>query len=96
MDVNLETKTKDNVFVKVFITISYKIDGDRVYDAVYKASNTSSIMKSTTLDEACSTLPTMNLDGCFEQKQTIADSVQNALEKKMSTYGISIIRSTCN
>ena len=36
LDVVVETKTKDDVFVKVKVSVQYKVIKDKVYDAFYK------------------------------------------------------------
>ena len=36
LDVIVETKTKDDVFVKLKVSVQYKVLADKVYDAFYK------------------------------------------------------------
>lgn len=92
LDVKCETKTKDNVFVNVVASIQYRALADKAYDAFYKLSNTRSQIQAYVFDVIRATVPKLNLDDVFEQKNDIARAVEDELEKAMSGYGYEIVQ----
>ncbi|KAI3955506.1 hypothetical protein MKW98_028451 [Papaver atlanticum] len=92
LDVRCETKTKDNVFVNVVASVQYRAMADRANDAFYKLSNTRTQIQSYVFDVIRASVPKMNLDDTFEQKNEIAKAVELELEKAMSTYGYEIVQ----
>ncbi|GFZ17530.1 SPFH/Band 7/PHB domain-containing membrane-associated protein family [Actinidia rufa] len=98
LDVRCETKTKDNVFVNVVASIQYRALADKANDAFYKLSNTRSQIQAYVFDVIVScvviraSVPKLNLDDAFEQKNEIARAVEDELEKAMSAYGYEIVQ----
>ncbi|KAM3361400.1 hypersensitive-induced response protein 1 [Capsicum galapagoense] len=92
LDVRCETKTKDNVFVTVVASIQYRALSDKATDAFYKLSNTRSQIQAYVFDVIRASVPKLNLDDVFEQKNQIAKAVENELEKAMSAYGYEIVQ----
>ncbi|KAF2311349.1 hypothetical protein GH714_021959 [Hevea brasiliensis] len=92
LDVRCETKTKDNVFVNVVASIQYCALADKARDAFYKLSNTRTQIQSYVFDVIRATVPKLNLDDAFEQKNEIAKAVEDELEKAMSAYGYEIVQ----
>ncbi|WP_185873342.1 SPFH domain-containing protein [Blattabacterium cuenoti] len=92
LDVLIDTKTKDNVFVKVKISVQYKVIRDKVYEAFYKLDNSHSQITSYIFDVVRAEVPKMKLDDVFERKDDIAIAVKNELEESMLDYGYSIIK----
>ncbi|XP_073116680.1 hypersensitive-induced response protein 1 isoform X1 [Elaeis guineensis] len=92
LDIRCETKTKDNVFVTVVASIQYKAMSDKAVDAFYKLSNKKEQIQSYVFDVIRASVPKLNLDDVFEQKNDIAKSVEDELEKAMSTYGYKIVQ----
>ncbi|KAK1282652.1 Hypersensitive-induced response protein 1 [Acorus calamus] len=92
LDVKCETKTKDNVFVNVVASIQYRALADKASDAFYKLSNTRSQIQAYVFDVIRASVPKLNLDDAFEQKNDIARAVENELEKAMSAYGFEIVQ----
>ncbi|KAK1282653.1 Hypersensitive-induced response protein 1 [Acorus calamus] len=92
LDVKCETKTKDNVFVNVVASIQYRALADKASDAYYKLSNTRSQIQAYVFDVIRASVPKLNLDDAFEQKNDIARAVENELEKAMSAYGFEIVQ----
>ncbi|GMH16839.1 hypothetical protein Nepgr_018680 [Nepenthes gracilis] len=90
LDIRCETKTKDNVFVNVVASIQYRAIADKAGDAFYRLSNTRSQIQAYVFDVIRATVPKLNLDSVFEQKNDIARAVEDQLEKAMSTYGYQI------
>ena len=81
LDVRCETKTKDNVFVTVVASIQYRALAEKAVDAYYKLSNTRSQIQSYVFDVIRASVPKMELDATFEQKNEIAKAVEEELEK---------------
>ncbi|GMY20429.1 hypersensitive-induced response protein 1-like [Fagus crenata] len=93
LDVQCETKTKDNVFVTVVASIQYRAISDKAVDAFYKLSNTKEQIQSYVFDGMDSKCSKLELDSVFEQKNEIAkDAVEEELEKAMSAYGFEIVQ----
>ncbi|KAL4566541.1 hypothetical protein LXL04_030657 [Taraxacum kok-saghyz] len=92
LDVKCETKTKDNVFVNVVASIQYRALADKASDAFYKLSNTRSQIQAYVFDVIRASVPKLNLDDAFEQKNEIAKAVEEELEKAMSAYGFEIVQ----
>uniref|UniRef100_A0A0E0IIA1 Band 7 domain-containing protein n=1 Tax=Oryza nivara TaxID=4536 RepID=A0A0E0IIA1_ORYNI len=92
LDVRCETKTKDNVFVTVVASVQYRALADKASDAFYKLSNTREQIQSYVFDVIRATVPKLNLDDAFEQKNDIAKAVEDELEKAMSAYGYEIVQ----
>ncbi|XP_068307158.1 hypersensitive-induced response protein 1-like [Pyrus communis] len=98
LDVRCETKTKDNVFVNVVASIQYRALANKADDAFYKLSNTRSQIQAYVFDVIRASVPKLNLDAAFEQKNEIAKAVEDELEKllfvvrAMSAYGYEIVQ----
>ncbi|ONK59364.1 uncharacterized protein A4U43_C08F5680 [Asparagus officinalis] len=92
LDVRCETKTKDNVFVNVVASIQYRALADKANDAYYKLSNTRAQIQAYVFDVIRASVPKLNLDDTFEQKNDIAKAVEGELEKAMSAYGYEIVQ----
>ncbi|KMZ74175.1 Hypersensitive-induced response protein 1 [Zostera marina] len=92
LDVKCETKTKDNVFVNVVASIQYRALSEKAGDAFYKLSNTRAQIQAYVFDVIRASVPKLYLDDAFEQKNDIAKSVEEELEKAMSAYGFEIVQ----
>jgi len=92
LDIKCETKTKDNVFVNVVASIQYRALADSANDAFYKLSNTRSQIQAYVFDVIRASVPKLNLDDAFEQKNEVAKAVEEELEKAMSAYGYEIVQ----
>ncbi|KAK1630394.1 hypothetical protein QYE76_004709 [Lolium multiflorum] len=92
LDVRCETKTKDNVFVTVVASVQYRALVDKAPDAFYKLSNTKQQIQSYVFDVIRATVPKLELDDAFVQKDDIAKAVEEELEKAMSMYGYEIVQ----
>ncbi|KAL0744526.1 hypothetical protein Bca4012_086039 [Brassica carinata] len=92
LDVQCETKTKDNVFVTVVASIQYRVLADKASDAFYRLSNPTSQIKAYVFDVIRACVPKLNLDDVFEQKNEIAKSVEEELDKAMTAYGYEILQ----
>ncbi len=93
LDVMVETKTKDNVFVKMRVSVQYKVIESKIYDAFYKLQNHSEQITAYVFDVVRAEVPKMNVDDVFEKKNNIAIAVKAELNDAMDEYGYDIIKS---
>ena len=92
LDVIIETKTKDDVFVKIKVSVQYKVIKDKVYDAFYKLDYPHDQITSYVFDVVRAEVPKMKLDDVFVKKDDIAIAVKSELNEAMMTYGYDIIK----
>jgi regulator of protease activity HflC (stomatin/prohibitin superfamily) len=92
LDVSVETKTKDDVFVKLKVSVQYKIIKEKVYDAFYKLDFPQDQITSYVFDVVRAVVPKMKLDDVFEKKDEIANAVKGELNDAMLNYGYNIIK----
>ncbi|MBE15164.1 MAG: SPFH domain-containing protein [Dokdonia sp.] len=92
LDVVVETKTKDDVFVRLKISVQFQVVKERVYDAFYKLENPNDQITSYVFDVVRAEVPKMKLDDVFERKDDIAIAVKRELNEAMSSYGFDIIK----
>jgi len=91
LDVIIETKTKDNVFVKMKVSVQFKVIQERVYEAFYKLEYPHDQITSYVFDVVRAEVPKLKLDDVFERKDDIAIAVKRELNDAMLTYGYDII-----
>lgn len=92
LDVRVETKTKDNVFLTAVVSVQYQVIREKVYEAFYSLTNTQQQITAHVYDVMRSQLPTLELDAVFEAKEDLALAVKNALQVTMSEYGYQILQ----
>ncbi len=92
LDVMVETKTKDDVFVKLKISVQFQIIRSNVYDAFYKLQSPHDQITSYVFDVVRAEVPKMKLDDVFERKDNIAIAVKLELNEAMVNYGYDIIK----
>lgn len=91
LDVRCETKTQDNVFVDIVVSVQFQVIPEAVYDAFYRLSNPRQQITAYVYDVVRSTLPNQTLDHAFEAKEQIAQSVKDSLAHTMKGYGYHIL-----
>lgn len=92
LDVRVETKTKDNVFLTAVVSVQYQVIREKVYQSFYSLTNTQQQITAHVYDVMRSQLPTLDLDAVFEAKEDLALAVKNALQETMSEYGYQILQ----
>ena len=92
LDVIVETKTKDDVFVKLKVSVQYKVIREKVYDAFYKLDYPHDQITSYVFDVIRAEVPKMKLDDVFERKNDVANAVKSELNDSMIEYGYDIIK----
>jgi len=92
LDVMIETKTLDDVFVKLKVSVQYKVIKEKVYDAFYKLDYPHDQITSYVFDVVRAEVPKMKLDDVFVRKDDIAIAVKTELNDAMIEYGYDIIK----
>ncbi|WNH08642.1 SPFH domain-containing protein [Thalassobellus suaedae] len=92
LDVIIETKTLDDVFVKLKVSVQYKVIREKVYDAFYKLDYPHDQITSYVFDVVRAEVPKMKLDDVFVKKDDIAIAVKTELNDAMMEYGYDIIK----
>jgi regulator of protease activity HflC (stomatin/prohibitin superfamily) len=92
LDVIIETKTLDDVFVRLKVSVQYKVIKDKVYDAFYKLDYPHDQITSYVFDVVRAEVPKMKLDDVFVKKDDIALAVKAELNDAMLDYGFDIIK----
>lgn len=90
--VEVETKTRDNVFVKVMVSVQYQVIQDKVYQAFYNLQSPGDQITSYVFDAVRSQVPKMAIDDVFEKKDDVADAVKVELSSVMNDFGYVIIK----
>lgn len=91
-NVLLETKTNDNVFVNIHCSIQYKVLEEKAFEAYYALDNPVTQLESYVFDAIRAFAPKLTLDKLFEEKDTIANEVNQALNKDMHNFGLFITK----
>jgi len=92
LDVVVETKTKDDVFVRLKVSVQFKVIKEKVYDAFYKLDNPADQITSFIFDVVRAEVPKLILDDVFLKKDDIAVAVKSELQDAMTEYGYQIIK----
>ena len=92
LNVKVETKTMDNVFLVAVVSVQYQILRDKVFEAFYALTNPAQQITAHVYDVMRSQLPTLELDAVFEAKEELALAVKNALADTMTGYGYQIVQ----
>ena len=92
LDVVVETKTKDDVFVKLKVSVQFKVIKEKGYDAFYKLDNPGDQITSFIFDVVRAEVPKLILDDVFLKKDDIAIAVKSELQDAMTEYGFQIIK----
>jgi regulator of protease activity HflC (stomatin/prohibitin superfamily) len=91
LDVLIETKTKDNVFIKMKVSVQFKVIQDKVYEAFYKLEYPHDQITAYVFDVVRAEVPKLILDDVFVRKDDIAVAVKRELNEAMVSYGYDII-----
>ncbi len=92
LDVMIETKTLDDVFVRLKVSVQYKVIREKVYDAFYKLDYPHDQITSYVFDVVRAEVPKMKLDDVFVRKDDVAIAVKTELNDAMMEYGYDIIK----
>lgn len=92
LDVLVETKTKDDVFVKIKVSVQFVILREKIFEAFYKLENPHDQITSYVFDVVRAEVPKLKLDYVFEKKDDIAVAIKRELSEAMNAYGYDIIK----
>ncbi len=92
LDVRIETKTEDNVFVHMIVSVQFYVLPDKVYDAFYKLDDARRQITSYVFDVVRAQVPKIKLDDVFEKKDDIAEVVKIELSHVMEGFGYGILK----
>src|SRR5688572_18893971 len=92
LDIIIETKTKDNVFIKITVSVQYHVVAEKIFDAFYKLTDAKRQIESFVFDVIRAEVPKMLLDDVFEKKDNIAIAVKTELEGLMADFGYGILK----
>jgi len=92
MEVTVETKTKDNVFVHLVISIQYQIVYDKIYEAYYRLTEPKKQIEAYVFDVVRAEVPKIDLDDIFLTKDDIAKAIKDELTQTMQDFGFKIIQ----
>ena len=92
LDVNVETKTEDNVFVHVLVSVQFFVHPEKVFEAFYRLDDSGRQITSFVFDVVRARVPKIKLDDVFEKKDEIADAVKNELAQMMDDFGYGIVK----
>lgn len=92
LDVHIETKTRDNVFVKLQVSVHVQVISSRVKEAYYSLDDPYGQISAYIFDDVRAEVPKMDLDDVFSRKEDIATSVKVNLSESMEDYGYLIVK----
>ena len=92
LNVKLETKTKDNVFVTVEVSAQFRVEAANVSTAYYELVDPAGQLRSYMEDALRSAIPALSLDDAFARKDDIASDVQKTVGQEMQRFGFSVIK----
>lgn len=87
----VETKTRDNVFVQIPVSVQYQVLDDKIYESFYKLSRPQKQIESFVFNSILGHVPKLTLDETFEQQGSISVTVKTDLDSTMSSYGYNIL-----
>ena len=92
LDVPVETKTKDDVFVRLKVSVQFYVLKDAIYDAFYRLESPHDQITSYIFDVVRAEVPKMRLDDVFVRKDDIALAIKGELDDAMKEYGYGIVK----
>lgn len=92
LTVPVETKTQDNVFIKISISVQYQVVSDCIYEAFYRLSNPKDQIATFVFDVVRAQVPKLKLDDVFEEKDNIANAICTELSEQIQTFGYDITK----
>lgn len=92
MDQSVTTKTVDNVFVNLNVSVQYRVDDKNIAASFYELSSPETQIRAYVEDNIRNAVPTLTLDDAFVQKDKVANDVEQTLRESMTQFGFVIIR----
>jgi regulator of protease activity HflC (stomatin/prohibitin superfamily) len=92
LDVQVETKTLDNVFIHIVTSVQFRILPEKIYEAYYTLDNANNQIQAYIFDVVRARVPGIKLDDVFSKKDDIANAVREELHEVMSEFGYDILK----
>lgn len=92
LNVQLETKTLDNVFVTVVASTQFRVNSENVATAYYELRDPAGQLRSYMEDALRSAIPGLSLDDAFARKDDVAFDVQKTVGNEMSRFGFTVVK----
>ena len=92
LDVIIDTKTLDNVFITMKVSVQFQVIRNQVADAYYKLEDPYNQITSYVFDVVRAEVPKLKLDDVFVKKDDIAIAVKAEIQEAMQSYGYDIIK----
>lgn len=92
LDVIIDTKTLDNVFIRMKVSVQYQVITAQVADSFYRLENPENQITSYVFDVVRAEVPKLKLDDVFVRKDDVAIAVKGELQEAMQSYGYDIIK----
>lgn len=92
LDVIIDTKTLDNVFIRMKVSVQYQVIATQVADSFYRLENPENQITSYVFDVVRAEVPKLKLDDVFVRKDDVAIAVKSELQEAMQSYGYDIIK----
>ncbi|MDR2735363.1 MAG: SPFH domain-containing protein [Puniceicoccales bacterium] len=92
LDVNVETKTNDNVFINILVSVQYRVLERKIYEAFYMLQSPTHQIEAFVFDVVRAQVPKISLDDVFAKKDDIADAVKVELSEMMAEFGYEIVK----
>jgi regulator of protease activity HflC (stomatin/prohibitin superfamily) len=92
LDVIIDTKTLDNVFIRMKVSVQYQVIANQVADSFYRLENPENQITSYVFDVVRAEVPKLKLDDVFVRKDDVAIAVKSELQEAMQSYGYDIIK----
>ena len=92
LDVHVETKTRDNVFVNIMVSVQYQVISEKVFEAFYSLEDPVKQIQAYVFDVIRAKVPNISLDDLFAKKDEIAIDVKQELHDTMSGFGYEILK----
>jgi regulator of protease activity HflC (stomatin/prohibitin superfamily) len=98
LEIKVESKTKDDVFVDILIAVQYYVsdDANAVQSAFYRLTNPRQQISSYVFDTVRALVPDMAVDHVFAEKDKIAQAVKDRLQVTVQQFGFTILQSLVN
>ena len=92
LDVEIETKTKDDVFIHLMVSVQYHVISEKAFEAYYKLAHPEQQIQAFIFDLVRAEVPKLILDDVFSKKDDIASAVREELQDEMNGFGYQIIK----
>lgn len=91
VDIKCETKTEDNVFVFVNVSVQYIVRPDQIHDSFYKLTDVKHQLTAYIYDVIRAEVPKVGLDDLFIMKEQLSSAIKVGVGKEMMKYGFEIL-----